>query len=98
MPERYHHRYTAIMPPKAWLRGRHPREHARKHRARTDLIDGLDRYIRARSFVHVRPGSEATHEGAIAQWIAWAARLGEPGHAIAPDGSEWRINTRWEAQ
>ena len=96
MSERYRHRYTAVMPPSAYNRGRPPRERAPKRQARTDLIDGLDRYIRARSFINVAPGAEATHEGAIALWIAWAARLGEPGHATAPDSTEWHINTRWE--
>ncbi len=95
---RYRNRYTAVMPQPGWARGRPPRERARKHRARADLIAGLDRYIRASSFVSVRPGSEATNEGAIAQWIVWAARLGEPDHATAPDASQWRITTRREAR
>ena len=96
MPERYRHRYTAVMPPSAYKRGRPPRERARKRQARTDLIDKLDRYIRARSFVDVPLGAEATHEGAIALWIVWAARLGEPSHATAPDSTEWHVTTRWE--
>ena len=96
MSERYRHRYTAVMPPSAYKRGRPPCERVRKRQARTDLIDGLDRYIRARSFISLPAGAEATHEGAISLWIVWAARLGETGHATAPDGTEWRINTRWE--
>jgi hypothetical protein len=52
-----------------------------------DLIAGLDRYIRA-----------ATHEDAIALWIVWAAGLGADEHQPASDGSEWHINTRWEAR
>ncbi|MGA2927685.1 MAG: hypothetical protein ABSG43_17145 [Solirubrobacteraceae bacterium] len=93
----HRYRYRAVIPPQAHKHGRPPRERDCKHRARTDLIDGFDRYIRARSFVEVNPGAGATHEGAIALWIVWASRLGEPGNTTAPDGSEWRIDTRWEA-
>jgi len=74
MSERYRHRYTAVMPPSAHKRGRPPCERVRKRQARTDLIDGLERYIRARSFISLPAGAEATHEGAISLWIVWAAR------------------------
>jgi hypothetical protein len=93
----YRYRYTAVMPEAAWARGRAPRERARKRQARADLIAGLDRYIRARSFLQVPQGAEATHEGAIALWIVWAAGLGADEHQRAPDGTEWLIATRWEA-
>ena len=94
---RYRYRYTAVMPEAAWVRGRAPRERARKRQARRDLIAGLDRYTRARSFLQVPESTEATHEGAIALWIVWAARLGADEHQPAPDGTAWRITTRWEA-
>jgi hypothetical protein len=93
---RYRYRYTAVMPEPAWPRGRPPRERARKRMARADLLAGLERYIRATRFLEVRPGSEASLEGIVAQWIAWAARLGAGESATAPDGSEWQIKTTWE--
>ena len=94
---RYRYRYTAVMPPQAWKRGRPPCEKPRKRTARGDLLDGLDRYIRARGLARVEPGWEAVHETVVAQWIVWAARLGADEHQPAPDGTEWRITTRWEA-
>jgi len=93
---RYRYRYTAVMPELAWPRGRPPRERARKRIACADLLAGLERHIRATRLLEGRPRSETILEGIVAQWIAWAARLGAGESATAPDGSESHIKTAWE--
>jgi hypothetical protein len=84
--------YRAVMPPEAWNHGREPRKRRRRRRAVDDLIAGLDRYPRK---------APSTPTGVkLTQWVTWAARLSDPyvrhGFGPAPDGSEWRIHSRWE--
>ena len=101
--------YRAVMPPEAWNHGREPRERRRRRRAVDDLIAGLDRYLAKRTtedplLVRGPNGelvrSECTDRVKLIQWVTWAARLSDPyvrhGFGPAPDGSEWRIHSRWE--
>ena len=72
-------------------------------------IAGLDRYLAKRTtedplLVRGPNGelvrSEYTDRVKLTQWVIWAARLSDPyvrhGFGLAPDGSEWRIHSRWE--
>jgi hypothetical protein len=101
--------YRAVMPREAWNSGREPRERRRRRRAVDDLIAGLDRYLAKRTIedpllFRAANGEpvrlEHTDRVMLTQWVTWAARLCDPyvryGFGPAPDGSEWRIHSRWE--
>jgi hypothetical protein len=93
----------------AWKNGRAPHERRRRRRAVDDLIAGLGRYLAKRTIADpllfgaangwpVR--SAYTDRVMLNQWVTWAAGLSDPyvryGLGPAPDGSEWRIHSRWE--
>lgn len=105
---RSRNRYRAVMPPEAWKHAHQPRERARRRAAVDDLLEGLDRYLRRKGvdplLAAIGDGelvrSDYTDKAKLSQWVTWAARIVDPyvrfGLGPAPDGSEWRIVTRWE--
>jgi hypothetical protein len=87
---RSRYRYRAEVPREAWLRGREPRERARRKDATKDLIDALDIYLMRKVNRH-SPSTLDLHA-----WVMWATSVGGDVPQRAPDGTEWLLRRRWE--